>query len=123
MLDFDARAEGVEVFVVAVGPRHGAMAVDSAWDSISKAKARFEMLRAPCKAWFYVGPANDYMAREVVQFGIKAGSPVIGNAAELWCCSVAASVTQCAACGSFPLDEGDEKPCWHCDLDAECDND
>ena len=122
MYDFDARAEGIEVFVVAVGPRQGAMAVDSTWDSIGKAKARFEMLRAPCKAWFYVGPANDYMAREVVQFGIKAGSPVDGYAPEMWGCSVAASVTPCSACGSFPLIEGDDRPCDDC-LYAECDDD
>lgn len=111
-------AAGIEAFVVAAGPRQGAMTVDSVWLLPSQAKARTEMLRSECRAWFYLGPANGYQGAEAVPDGIDLGAFVRGNAAELWGCPVAWSLTACDACGVFPVEPSDE--CDPCRMDSEC---
>lgn len=115
---FDPRREGLELFIIARGARQGAMIVDSAWPSLAKAKARFEMLRDNEKFWFYLGPANDYLAAEVVMFGVSPGSSIIGNLPEGWDCAVAASVTTCDTCGRYPLMDVWPRPCISCEYDA-----
>ena len=111
-------AARVEVFVVAAGARQGAMTVDSVWPLPSQAKARTEMLRSECRAWFYLGPANNYQGAEVVPDGVERGAWVNGNAAELWECLVAWALTACDKCGMFSMGPPDE--CIPCREDAEC---
>ena len=108
----EARADGVEAFVVVAGPKQSRMRVDSVWQSPAQAKARCEMLRG-VKVWFYVGPANDYQAAHALWEGLTIGGRVDHGAPEILCCPVAHALTACPECGWYPLKEGDER-CDRC---------